>query len=105
MPGADPQRDALERHEGAEALAQIDDLEDGRRRTDGRHPKASSRADGGGDGAEHAVLHLDHLERRLVVAEVGGAAAVGQQEALVAPVVGLAHGGVHADVGGDARRG
>ena len=33
---------------------------------------------------------------------VGRAAAVRQQQALEAAVVGLAHGGVHADVGGDA---
>jgi hypothetical protein len=37
-----------------------------------------------------------------VVAVVGGAAAVFQQQALEAAVVGLAHGGVHADVGRDA---
>ena len=52
--------------------------------------------------AEHAALHLDHLDRGDVVAGVGGAAAVLQQQALEAAVVGLAHGRVHADVGGDA---
>ena len=53
-------------------------------------------------GAEHAVLHVDHLDRRGVVTGVGGAASVLEQEALVPAVVGLAHGGVDADVGGDA---
>ena len=37
-----------------------------------------------------------------MVGRVGRAGAVGQDQALVAAVVGLAHGGVHADVGGDA---
>ena len=45
---------------------------------------------------------LTIFERRRVVAEVGGAAAVLEQQALEAAVVGLAHGGVDADVGGDA---
>src|SRR4051794_1934475 len=31
-----------------------------------------------GDGAEHPALHGDHLQRGLVVADVGGAGAVGQ---------------------------
>ena len=52
--------------------------------------------------AEHAALHLDHLERVVVIAFVGRAAAILQQQAFEAAVVGLAHGGVHADVGGDA---
>ena len=52
--------------------------------------------------AEHAALHLDHLDGVVVVALVGGAAAILQQQAFEAAVVGLAHGGVHADVGGDA---
>ncbi len=54
------------------------------------------------DRAEHAALHLHHLDGVVVVALVGGAAAVLQQQAFEAAVVGLAHGGVHADVGGDA---
>ena len=37
-----------------------------------------------------------------MVAAVGGAAAILEQQALEAAVVGLAHGGVDADVGGDA---
>ena len=55
-----------------------------------------------GDGAEDAALHLDHLDRRQMVADVGRRAAVGDKQALVAQIVGVAHGGVHADVGGDA---
>ncbi len=55
-----------------------------------------------GDRAEHAALHRHHLQRGQVVAVVGGAGAVLEQQALVAAVVGVAHRGVHADVGGDA---
>src|SRR5258708_6041481 len=54
-------------------------------------------------GAEHAVLHLDHLERGGVVAGVGRAAAVLEEQALVAAIVALAHRRVDADVGRDAR--
>src|SRR5260221_9795822 len=54
-------------------------------------------------GAEDAVLHLDHLERGGVVAGVGGAAAVLEEEALVAAIVALAHRRVDADVGRDSR--
>jgi hypothetical protein len=49
-----------------------------------------------------ADLHLDHLQRVVVVAPVGRAAAVLDQHAFEAAVVGLAHRGVDADVGGDA---
>src|SRR5207248_544037 len=56
----------------------------------------------GRDRAEHAALHLDHLQRMLVVALVGRAAAIVQQYAFEAAVVRLAHGGVDADVGGNA---
>src|SRR6202008_3833339 len=52
--------------------------------------------------AEYAALHLDHFQRVVVIAPVGGAAAVLQQHAFEATVVGLAHGGVDAHVGGDA---
>ena len=52
--------------------------------------------------AEHAALHLDHLDRCQMVAVVGGAAAILQHQAFEAAVVGLAHGGVDADIGGDA---
>ena len=54
-------------------------------------------------GAEHAALHGHHLERGEVVAVIGGAGAVLEQEALEAAVVRLAHRGVHAHVGRDAR--
>ena len=40
-----------------------------------------------------------------MVAAVGRAAAILEQQALEAAIVGLAHGGVHADVGGDAGQG
>ena len=49
-------------------------------------------------------LHLDHLDRSSVVAGVRGCAAVLQQQALVAAVVGIAHGGVHAHVRRHARQ-
>src|SRR5262249_43787151 len=55
-----------------------------------------------GDGAEDAALHLHHLDRGEMIAVVGGAAAVFQQYAFEAAVVRLAHGGVHAHIGGDA---
>ena len=61
-------------------------------------------SEGGGvrHRAEDAALHLDHLDRGEVVAVVGGAAAILEQQAFVAAVIGLAHGGVDADIGGDA---
>ena len=55
-----------------------------------------------GHRAEHAALHRDHLERGPMVALVGRAGAVRQQQALVAAIVGVAHRRVHADVGRDA---
>ena len=54
-----------------------------------------------GHAAEHPALHGHHVQRGGVVAGVGGAGAVGQDQALVAAVVRLAHGRVHAHVGGD----
>src|SRR4051794_11983743 len=57
---------------------------------------------GRGDGAEDAALHLDHLQGGEVVVVIGGASAILEQQALVAAVVGLAHGGVDTDVGCDA---
>src|SRR5271165_4915808 len=55
-----------------------------------------------GHGAEHAALHRHHLDRGRVVALVGRAAAVLNEKAFEAAVVGLAHGRVDADIGGDA---
>jgi len=52
--------------------------------------------------AKHAALHLDHLDGGQMVAGVGRAAAILQQQTLEAAVVALAHRRVHADVGGDA---
>jgi hypothetical protein len=46
--------------------------------------------------AEHAPLHLDHLDRRRVIAGVSGAAAGRDQLAFEAAVICLVHGGVHA---------
>ena len=66
------------------------------------HGNAATTPVGVGDRAEHAALHLDHLDRGVVVAAVGRAAAILEQQAFEAAVVGLAHGGVDADVGGDA---
>ena len=55
-----------------------------------------------GDPAEDAALGLDHLEADAVeLREVGGAA-VGEHDAAVAAVVGLADRRVHADLGGHA---
>ncbi len=45
---------------------------------------------------------FDHAQGRRMVARVGRPAAVFQQQALEATVIGFAQGGVHADVGGDA---
>src|ERR1700674_5003789 len=52
--------------------------------------------------AEHATLHLYHLDRVVVVAFVGRATTIFEQQALETAIVGFAHGGMHADVGGDA---
>jgi hypothetical protein len=46
-------------------------------------------------------LHLDHLDSVVVIALVGRAAAVLEQQALEPAVVGLAHRCVDADVGRD----
>ncbi len=54
------------------------------------------------DRAEHAALHLHHLDRRQMIAVVGRAAAILEQQAFEAAIVALAHRRVHADVGGDA---
>ena len=53
------------------------------------------------DRAEHAALHLDHFQRVVVVALVGRGTAILDQHAFEAAVVGFAHGGMDADVGGD----
>jgi hypothetical protein len=74
----------------------------GKRRFADDHDSASDQRRRGRDRAEHAALHLDHLQRVLVVALVGGGAAILEQHAFEAAVVGLAHRGVDADVGGDA---
>src|SRR3712207_8860753 len=45
-------------------------------------------------GAEHPALHGHHVQGGAVVVRVGRPGAVGQDQALVAAVVGLAHGRV-----------
>ncbi len=52
--------------------------------------------------AEDAALRLDHLQAHLVEFREIGGAAVAEHDAAVAAVVGLAHGSVDADLGGDA---
>ena len=54
------------------------------------------------DCTENAALHLDHLERMVVISLVGRPAAILEQQAFETAVVRLAHRGVHADIGGDA---
>src|SRR5882757_3497367 len=53
--------------------------------------------------AEDTALHLDHLDRGQMIAVVGRTAAILQHHAFIAAVIGLAHGGVDADIGSDAR--
>src|SRR6266853_5710806 len=52
--------------------------------------------------SEDATLHLDHLQGSKMIAVVGRAAAILQQHAFESAVVRLAHGGVDADIRGDA---
>ena len=100
------QLDIVERQEIAEPHGHGDGVDAERaarqRRFADDHDKAPISAGGGRDRAEHAALHLDHLQRVVVVALVGRGAAILDQHAFKAAVVGLAHGGVDADVGGDA---
>ena len=108
--GLDLDRHIVERVKRPEDLGHADRFE--RRRPlcgivdddwcDGVHGSASRKAGRRGDGAEHAALHLDHVDRGEMVLDLGRAAAVREQQALVAAVVGVAHRRVHADVGGDA---
>ena len=60
--------------------------------------------DGGGvgDPAEDAALRLDHLQADALEFGEIRTDAIGYDQALVAAVVGLAGGGVHAHLGGDA---
>ncbi len=51
---------------------------------------------------EHPALHLDHVDCGEMVLDLGRRAAIFEQQAFIAAVIGVAHGGVHADVGGDA---
>ena len=57
-----------------------------------------------GDRSKHATLHLNHLDGMVMVCLIGGATAVFNQHALQTPIIGVAHGGVHADIGGNARQ-
>src|SRR5580693_3343320 len=57
---------------------------------------------GAGHPAEDAALRLDHLEPHLLELRKVRADAILRHEAVVAAVVGLAHGGIDADFRGDA---
>src|SRR5580704_4499939 len=52
--------------------------------------------------AEHAALHLDHFYRVIVVALIGRATAIFEQQTLETAIIGFTHGRMHADIGGDA---
>ena len=52
--------------------------------------------------SEYATLHLDHLQGSEMVAVVGRPAAILQQHAFEPSVVRLPHGGMDADIRGDA---
>jgi len=59
---------------------------------------------GGRHGTEDATLHFNHFEGREVVTVVRGSGAVRQEQTFIAPVIGVAHGSVDANIGGDARQ-
>ena len=113
--GPDLQRNLVERGELAEALGHVDRFDaegflhavgDGSRRADQRghlaHAMASMNFAESDTAPNTPPCILTILMRVVVIAPVGGAAAILQQQAFEAAIVGLAHGGVHADVGGDA---
>src|SRR5437879_1594611 len=43
-------------------------------------------------GPENSSLHLDHLQRREIIPVIGRARAIGEDQALIAPIVCFAHG-------------
>src|SRR6185369_9178530 len=53
---------------------------------------------------EHAALHQHHVERSVVIALIGRAAAVREDGAFEAAIVRFAHRRVDADIGRDARQ-
>src|SRR5690606_34494882 len=55
-----------------------------------------------GDPAEDSSLRLDHPQRHLVELRKVGATTVARNQATIASSVGLAHRGVHANLGRDA---
>src|SRR5690349_6595595 len=55
-----------------------------------------------GNRTKHPALHLDHLDRVLMVRPVGLAAAICQQQTFEPAIIGLAHCGMNAHIGGDA---
>src|ERR1700757_3407310 len=55
-----------------------------------------------GDPAEDATLGLDHFQAHLVEFGEVGSAAIRNDDAAIAAGIGLAHGGVDADLGGHA---
>ncbi len=68
----------------------------------GHAPSADKSADDGATAPNTPPCIVTIFKRGEVVVVVGGAGAVGEQQALVAAVVGVAHRRVHAHVGGDA---
>ena len=96
----------MQRAQRAEGLAHADRLE--RRRTHpggwgwSGHGIASMKAVERRDGAEHAALHLDHLESGEMIAVVGRGAAILEQHTFEAAIVGFAHRRMNADIGRDA---
>jgi hypothetical protein len=56
------------------------------------------------DPAENATLHLYHFDCRIVVAHIGRADAVLEQQAPISEIVSLPHDRVHADIGRDTAK-
>src|ERR1700742_2081897 len=56
----------------------------------------------GGGGAEHTVLHFDHLDGGEMIAGVRCGAAILKKKAFKATIIGFPHGGVNAHIRRDA---
>ena len=110
------QRHLIERGELAEALGHVERFDAERLLRGGRRRQAAGRDER--RHLAHAMASMNFAESDtapntppciliilmacVVVALVGRAAAILQQQAFEAAIVGLAHGGVDADIGGDA---
>src|SRR4029079_4762152 len=57
-----------------------------------------------GHGSEDTTLHRDHLQRGAIIAVIGRASTIGEHQTLIAAIVGIAHRGVNANVGGDSTK-